>query len=303
MRKTKKLKYNEKKIAKLIKLPLILLGICLLAFPLSGCINKTQRLAEEFTTPHQATITIIEHGIPGNGPSDKSNGSESGPIGGTGASTENFVENRIDNIPYYFIAICNEPDSKPGDEENIEESYIYLAEMIQKADEYDIKLTLIFSARWNAYIADNPGSQVILNEWQENGHEIIYDTCPGLSNYIGCEGKPGVSGPQKGINEFISSGTVNGIERKWLSCSQIATKKFLNQAIKTFEKLDSRVVYGVAARTIKEQTPFFYAYIDYLHSLDPEGLNSKTLKSIIEKNLVPEKTIPVLPPALQKKLK
>jgi hypothetical protein len=29
-----------------------------------------------------------------------------------------------------------------------------------------------------------------------------------------------------------------------------------------------------------------------LHCLDPEGLNSKTLASIIEKKLIPEKTIP-----------
>ena len=87
------------------------------------------------------------------------------------------------------------------------------------------------------------------------------------------------------------SGIVNGILRKWLTLYQVTNKEFLNQAIKTVEKLDSSVVYGVAIQSVKEQTPFFYAYLDFLHSIDPEGLNSKTLTSIIEKKLIPEKAI------------
>ena len=77
----------------------------------------------------------------------------------------------------------------------------------------------MFSAQWAAYIADNPGRLAMLNEWKENGHEIIYDSCLGFPNCSGCEEGLGDTSPEKGINEFILSGTVNGIERKWLTCS------------------------------------------------------------------------------------
>ena len=293
MRKTKKLKFNKKSINKFIKLPLILMGICLLAFPFSGCTNKTQGPVQEFMTPGEATMTIIEHNISGNNGNGSNNGSESGPDNeNTGEAPVSFIENRIENIPYYFIAIHSEPNNKPGDEKNIEERFNYLEEMINKADEYEIKLTLMFSAHWAEYITDNPGRLTMLDEWKENGHEIIYDSDFGFTSCPNCNEGFGVIGPEKGINEFLLSGTVNGIERKWLSCSQISTEEFLNQSIKTVERLGSSVVYGVAVQSVKEQIPFFYAYLDYLHSIDPEGLNSKTLASIIGKQLIPEKTTP-----------
>jgi hypothetical protein len=292
MKKIKKLKFNKNSVEKLIKLSFIFTGICLIVFLLSGCINRTQRKVEGFTTPGEATMTIIDHDIPGNDDSDINNGSENSAADeNTGETPESFIENRIENIPYYFVAIHNEPNNEPGGEKNIEESFNYLVEMMNRADEYNIKLTLMFSAQWEEYITKNPGRLAMLDEWKENGHEIVNDTGFGYTSCPDCNVLFGDTSPESGINEFISSGTVNGIERKWLSCSQIATEESLNQSIKTVEKLDSSVVYGVAAQSIKAQTPFFYAYLDYLHSLDPEGLNSKTLSAIIEKKLIPEKII------------
>ena len=133
MNKTKNLKLNKKTLEKFIKLPFIFIGICLLIFLFSGCISKTQRYAEEITTPGEAIITIIEHDISGNDGNDSNRMAvKTALMTVTGKTTESFIENRIENMPYYFIAIHNEPGSKPGGEKNIEESFNYLAEMIAK---------------------------------------------------------------------------------------------------------------------------------------------------------------------------
>jgi hypothetical protein len=295
MRSTEKIKFNRKSIGKYLKLPFIFIGIFLLVFMFSGCISKTQRHAEGTITPSEASMTIIEHDISENNGSDSSSGSKNSGNStddGNGKTPDTFVENRIGNIPYYFVAIYNIQGSNSWGENNMEESYNYLAEMTQRADDYNIKLTLMFLANWETYLAENPGRLAMLDEWKENGHEIVYGTGFGFSSCPDCREGSGDFSPEKGINEFISSGTVNGIGKKWLSCSQITTEESLNRSIKTAEKLDSSVVYGVAAQSVKEQTPFFYAYLDYLHSIDPEGLNSKTITYIIEKQLIPEKTIP-----------
>jgi hypothetical protein len=292
MKNTGKLKFNKKSVGESIKLPFILIGICLFIFVFCGCLNKTQRQAEDFVTPGEATMTIIEHDISGNDPKDSSSGSKNSADGGnTGETPENFIENRIENIPYYFIAIYNEPNNKAGSEKNIAERFNYLEEMISKADEYNIKLALRFSAQWTAYIAENPGRLAMLYEWSQSGHQIVHDTGFGFPGFTGFEERLLETGPEKGINEFILSGIVNGAERKWLTLYRVTSEESLNQSIKTAEQLDSSVVYGVAVQSVREQTPFFYAYLDYLHSIDPEGLNSKTLASIIEKKLIPEKII------------
>jgi hypothetical protein len=293
MKNIRKLKFNKKSIAESIKLPFIFIGICLVVIMLCGCLNKTQKQAKEFATPGEATMTIIEHDIPGNEKSNRSNSNEnSAGCGNSGKTPESFIENRIENIPYYFIAIYNESNNKAGDEKNIAERFNYLEEMITKADEYNIKITLKFSAQWTAYIEGNPGRLAMLNEWSQSGHQIVKDTGFGFPGFTGFEERLLKTSPEKGINEFILSGTVNGVERKWLTLYWVTNEEFLNQAIKTAEKLDSSVAYGTAFNSIKAQTPFFYAYLDYLHSIDTEGLNSKTIASIIEKKLVPEKVIP-----------
>jgi len=293
MKNTGKLKFNKKPIWESIKLPFIFIGIFLIVFMLSGCLGKTQRLAKEFPTPNEAAMTIIEHGIPENENSEiNNNGKNISGGDDPGETPESFIENRIENVPYYFIAIYNEPNNKAGGGKNIAERFNYLEEMIAKADEYNIKLTLRFSAQWTSYIAENPGRLAMLDEWSRSGHQIVKDTGFGFPGFTGSGERLLEPSPEEGINEYILSGIVNGAERKWLTLYRVTNKESLNQAIETVEKLDSSVVYGISAQILKEQTPFFYAYLDYLHCLDPEGLNSKTLASIIEKKLIPEKIIP-----------
>ncbi len=77
--------------------------------------------------------------------------------------------------PYYFIAIHNEPWHEPshthGGEARIAEEYAVLEQIVARADEYNIKLTLMLSAQWSDYIVDN-GKLEDISAWESNGHEI-----------------------------------------------------------------------------------------------------------------------------------
>lgn len=78
------------------------------------------------------------------------------------------------DVPYYFIAIHNEPlpDLRRTDMPTLEESYMTLKRIIAKADEYNIKLTLMFTAQWADYIALSSERQADLVSWKKAGHEI-----------------------------------------------------------------------------------------------------------------------------------
>lgn len=78
-----------------------------------------------------------------------------------------------DEIPYYFIAIHNEPaHDAPNSRYLIEEHHNILREMVEKANEYNIKLTLMISAQVADYIAEDPGRLAELKTWESQGHEI-----------------------------------------------------------------------------------------------------------------------------------
>lgn len=75
-------------------------------------------------------------------------------------------------IPYYFIAIHNEPSHFPGGERRLAQEYNTLKRMIAKADQYNIKLTLMFTAQWADYISESPERLKELESWKKQGHEI-----------------------------------------------------------------------------------------------------------------------------------
>jgi hypothetical protein len=75
-------------------------------------------------------------------------------------------------IPYYFIAIHNEPYHFPGGRRALGASYRTLVEMVERADEYQIKLTLMFAPQWADFIADDSERMDLLAKWKNNGHEI-----------------------------------------------------------------------------------------------------------------------------------
>lgn len=76
-------------------------------------------------------------------------------------------------IPDYFIAIHAEPyHNLPNGTKVLETEYSTLKRMIAKADEYHIKLTLMFSPQWAEYIATSPERMADLENWKNAGHEI-----------------------------------------------------------------------------------------------------------------------------------
>jgi hypothetical protein len=75
-------------------------------------------------------------------------------------------------VPYYFLAVHNEPFHVPGGERRIEESYAVLKEMVRKAEGYHMKLTLMFSPQWADYITRSEVRLAELAAWKEKGHEI-----------------------------------------------------------------------------------------------------------------------------------
>lgn len=79
---------------------------------------------------------------------------------------------KAEKIPYYFIAIHNEPFNSLNGRGAIQDDYLILKDMIKKADGYNIKLTLMLSAQWADYIDESSERMVELKSWEKNGHEI-----------------------------------------------------------------------------------------------------------------------------------
>src|SRR4030043_1734899 len=78
----------------------------------------------------------------------------------------------INDVPYYFIAIHNEPHHNSDGQELIEREYMVLKQMIEKANTYNVKLTLMFTPQWAAYISASPERMSDLEGWKLQGHEI-----------------------------------------------------------------------------------------------------------------------------------
>lgn len=74
-------------------------------------------------------------------------------------------------VPEYFIAVQNWAAFEGGTQE-LEDSYKALAGMVKLADEQNVKLTLLFGARYAAYIASAPARLAEFEGWKKTGHEI-----------------------------------------------------------------------------------------------------------------------------------
>lgn len=71
--------------------------------------------------------------------------------------------------PYYFIAIHNEPAHESP--QGVGENYLIMKEMVDEANKYNIKLTIMLSAQWADYILENDKLDEV-RSWSEQGHEI-----------------------------------------------------------------------------------------------------------------------------------
>ena len=88
------------------------------------------------------------------------------------ANGQEVITPTPDETPYYFVAIHNEPYHFPSGRRALEVSYRTLVEMVEQADKFDIKLTLMFAPQWADFIADDSERMDRLAKWKEQGHEI-----------------------------------------------------------------------------------------------------------------------------------
>lgn len=268
----------------------------------------------------------------------------------------------VSGVPYYFLAVHNEPQNRPNGRADIEDAYLVLREMVARADTYNIKLTIMLSAQWADYIAESPERLAEVRGWKASGHElsahhhgvwhgswdgyssyseaeanairvqqghnppeeyhgtlddymahlyqvdpgiksgclneepdkqempdqILYGTGSGLANH----GEPGVREldptQTKAINDFVTVGTVNGIERRWLAHLQIYHDPAGTEQV--FDQMDSGAFGGVV-HSVQSQAEVLYQFMEYVHQQDQQGKNSRTMTEIIEQKLLPEKTV------------
>lgn len=76
-------------------------------------------------------------------------------------------------LPLYFIAVHNEPfHGDPHQEQKLQAAYSVLREMVSRADEYGLSLTLMFTPQWGTMIGSDPEKLAEVRSWEKNGHEI-----------------------------------------------------------------------------------------------------------------------------------
>lgn len=121
---------------------------------------------------------------------------------------------------------------------------------------------------------------------------IRYDTCSGFLN----NGQPGTragdQSPEKGVNVYIISGTVNGTPHSWLGHQLIGTTPLERQAEDVLKQMDSELVFGAITHSTQEQARSTYQFFEFLHQMDPKGERSVTVREVIENQLLTEVVLP-----------
>jgi acetyl esterase/lipase len=125
--------------------------------------------------------------------------------------------------------------------------------------------------------------------------EIIYSTGSGFINN-GDSGRFLVddSNITKAVNEFVTTGYVNGIERKWLSHYPIGPSNNEIIAEDKFKELNNKSVFVGVCHNYEHEQEAYYRFIDFLHEQDSSGQNSRTITEVIESKILPEKEVNML---------
>ncbi|MBI5481396.1 MAG: hypothetical protein HY906_21230 [Deltaproteobacteria bacterium] len=133
-------------------------------------------------------------------------------------------------------------------------------------------------------------------KWSELPGPIVYGTCSGYANF----GTPGTGlkdgEATKALNEFVSVGWANGIERRWLTHAQTFTSETAAAALGVYAAADTVEVLGfiVHPSTVTEEVPALREVMDHLHARDPTGVRSLTVADAVRLGVLPEEQ--VVPP-------
>ena len=108
-----------------------------------------------------------------------------------------------------------------------------------------------------------------------------YETCFSRENRAADEkNRPGFDG----INESI---TVLEYQKKLLSCSHPSDRAGSAASKKAFLSMVSGV-YGASFKSSPSEFGAFYAWLEFLKSVDPQGLRNRTVSGIVEGKLLTE---------------
>lgn len=72
------------------------------------------------------------------------------------------------DVPYSYFVV----HIKRGADLDYAKEFIYLKDLVESADSYNVKLTLQFSPQWVDYLLKNNDKKNLVKLWQKNGHEI-----------------------------------------------------------------------------------------------------------------------------------
>lgn len=135
--------------------------------------------------------------------------------------------------------------------------------------DFTTRLQLLDSSVKSGCMNDKPSKKALPDA-------IIYNTCSGFANYgeVGRVERDLI--PEKGRNEYVSVGTYNGIERKWLTHHFLAKA---NPAKKS--SVRCTLVYTVQSTIARHESFRLLEYLEFLHQVDPQGRKAEQfLKSL-----------------------
>jgi len=92
-------------------------------------------------------------------------------------------------------------------------------------------------------------------------------------------------------NDYVLTGVVNGIERKWISNYDLRTVNEIMLAEGKFNSITSGI-FSVVTHNSDGNVLGLEKLMDYIHAQDPNGNKSRTVPGAIEEKLVPEKALP-----------
>jgi hypothetical protein len=81
-------------------------------------------------------------------------------------------QNNTEHAQTAFIAIHCEPGDDARTTDRPEHYWPKLVDLVELADEYDVKLTLMFNPQWATYILADETKLELVRSWEANGHEI-----------------------------------------------------------------------------------------------------------------------------------
>ncbi len=122
---------------------------------------------------------------------------------------------------------------------------------------------------------------------------IIYSTCSGYINNGAVGQKVEDTNVNKAQNDYISVGSANGLNRKWLCHFQVRDNgTSLPAAEAKYAAMSSGVLGTVSHSSPAGGVAILLEWLDWLHTQDATGAKSRTMSQIIDDKLLPEESLP-----------